>query len=553
MPRDEPSDLFVVSHVGRDLLQSAALFRSEALVVWEYVSNGLQYVEPGRRPEVRVHLEGRRKTIRITDNGRGMSWEDLQRFFVMHGENQDRRMGRPGRGMFGTGKAAAFGIAEVLRVTTTRGGLKSRVELRRTLIERMGSGDAVPVVVLEKDRPSPEPNGTEVVVEEIRLQRLDQAKVVRYIEQHLARWRDRNAQVFVNNRLCEVAEPEVNWERVFRPDLRVAPQLAGVELTIRVARAPLDEESRGVAVYSNGNWHENTLAGGEGKECAQYIFGEVDVPALESDASLPAAFDMSRSMRLNPENETVRMLYGFLGPSVEEVRRELVAADRTRRETEEAKRLARQAAEIADLLNEDFRVFQRQVAAAHGSPNAAGLDATHRGGDSDLLGPGDAVLGRDTGTLGSPGAEGDSSAGGGAPRNLRPTLERDPDQGASLGDPAGRGRSGQTGGGFRVRFDSVGRNEKRAVYLESERTILVNLDHPQMAAARGDGSVEEITFKRLALEVALTEYAVALAQLLANRDELVEPSEALFHVRDTIDRLTRKAALLFERGRLTAS
>ena len=31
----------VTTHVGRDLLQSAALFKHEHSVVWEYVSNGL--------------------------------------------------------------------------------------------------------------------------------------------------------------------------------------------------------------------------------------------------------------------------------------------------------------------------------------------------------------------------------------------------------------------------------------------------------------------------------------------------------------------------------
>ena len=39
--------LKVTSHVGRDLLASAASFKNEAVVVWEYVVNSLQYVDPG--------------------------------------------------------------------------------------------------------------------------------------------------------------------------------------------------------------------------------------------------------------------------------------------------------------------------------------------------------------------------------------------------------------------------------------------------------------------------------------------------------------------------
>lgn len=552
MPSTEhPIDLYVVSHVGRDLLQSAGLFKSEALVVWEYVSNGLQYVDSGTTPEVRVHLENRRKAIRIEDNGRGMDWPALQQFFVMHGENVDRRQGRPGRGMFGTGKSAAFGIGDTLRVRTVRGGKRSEVLLRRKAIEAMASGDPVPVETVAREVPTEEPNGTQVVIEDIRLRRLDQAKVVRYVEQHLARWRDRGAQVFVNNRLCEVAEPEVNWERSYRPEPAQAELLGDVELKVRVARAPLDEESRGVAVYANGNWHENTLAGAEGKECAQYIFGEVDVPQLETDTAVPPAFDMSRSMRLNPENRVVRALYAFIGPRVEEVRKELVRAEKQRRETEEAKRLARQADEIAGLLNEDFREFRRQVAAARGRASVApGAEAVIPGEpDDDLLTPGGAVPGEEAGQEGSLGADGDDGGSGGPPRQLRPTLERKPG-GPEEGTPATRRAGKGSGGGFRVRFDAVGQAEKRALYVAAERTIVVNLDHPQIAAAKGTGSVEQTPFRRLALEVALTEYAVALAQLLAGSDELVEPSEALFHVRDTIDRMSRKASALFLEGAL---
>ena len=114
----QADQIFVRSHVARDLLQNAALFKTDKLVIREYVSNGLQYTDPGTNPVVRVFLDSKRKCIRISDNGRGMDWASLQNFFVMHGENIDRKQGRPGRGRFGTGKSAAFGIADKLQITT---------------------------------------------------------------------------------------------------------------------------------------------------------------------------------------------------------------------------------------------------------------------------------------------------------------------------------------------------------------------------------------------------------------------------------------------------
>jgi hypothetical protein len=80
-----------------------------------------------------------------------MDWQSLQEFFVMHGGKQDRRQGRPGRELFGTGKSAAFGIDETLRVRTVNGGRRSEVVLRRRDIEAMSSGDPVPVQTVEKE------------------------------------------------------------------------------------------------------------------------------------------------------------------------------------------------------------------------------------------------------------------------------------------------------------------------------------------------------------------------------------------------------------------
>src|SRR5690348_3282172 len=115
MVAQEPDpDLVVTTHVGRDVLAQAAQFKTEAPVVWEYVVNSLQYLDPGVQPKVEVTV--RRSGITISDNGSGMDEHRLRHFFTMHGENLERRAGRIGRGKWGTGKSAAFGIASSLRV-----------------------------------------------------------------------------------------------------------------------------------------------------------------------------------------------------------------------------------------------------------------------------------------------------------------------------------------------------------------------------------------------------------------------------------------------------
>ena len=71
----------------------------------------------------------------------------------------------------------------------------------------------------------------------------------------------------------------------------------------------------------------------------------------------------------------------------------------------------------------------------------------------------------------------------------------------------------------------MGTESYRAQYVSDERTIYINLDHPQLVAALGIGLIEDPTFRRLAYEVGFSEYAVALASELASRDEYLDPSD----------------------------
>ena len=100
-------------------------------------------------------------------------------------------------------------------------------------------------------------------------------------------------------------------------------------------------------------------------------------------------------------------------------------------------------------------------------------------------------------------------------------------------------------GGFAVKFADMGPDEFRAKYQRDERTIYINLDHPQFVAARALGSLEEPTFRRLSYEVAFAEYAIALSTELAARDEYLDPSDPIVDIRETLNRVARKGAALY--------
>ncbi len=538
------NELVVTSHVGRDLLQGSQHFKTDRSVVWEYVVNSLQYVDPGVSPRVVVTMNEKRKVIQIGDNGRGMSFDDLDHFFTMHGENPDRAEGRIGRGMFGTGKSAVFGIADELKLSSVKAGRRTSVRLRRDEIERMKDGAPIPVEVLERDQTTGEPNGTVVTIGGIHLRRLDRAGVISYIERHLAHY-PADVEVFVDHHLCEYREPEVAEQRRFEPSGEDARLLGSASLTIKVAKGPLLEELRGIHIFSHDNWHESTLAGSERKPMSEFIFGSADIPALEEYEGAIAPFDNTRSGRLNPANEVVAAIYRFIGPRIDEVRRELVARERERARSEDAKKLAEQASRISEVLSEDFAAFrvklQRVKSAAIGRDLGKSFETI--GGEEGPWTEGGDELASPIET------DGDTAPGGGGegadPPAFPTPVEKD-SEGSTTGSPSGGTETGKRSprGGLSIEYRNLGISEPRGSYRIDGRVILINLDHPQVEAAYKLGGPEEPNFVRYAAEIAIAEYAVALATELAETYTI--PDEAIFDIHDTIDRVSRRFAALYQ-------
>ncbi|MDP7078122.1 MAG: ATP-binding protein, partial [Desulfobacterales bacterium] len=354
-------ELYVTTDVSRDLLQSSGIFEHERKVVWEYVSNGLDYVDPDVIPVVKVHLDNKNKKITVIDNGRGMDFEGLHNFFTMHSENLDRKKKHLVRGIFGTGKSAAFGIAGVLMVTTIRDGKRSKVELWRKDVKAAETKDRVPVRVLEKEQPTSDANGTIIEIEKVFLKHIDQVSVIDFIQRHLAKW-SKDATVFVNNQECEYKEPPVREVHIFKPEGDFKKVLGDVELCIKVSKMHLDEDSQGITIYSHGYFFETTLAGSERKDQANLIFGEIDVPELnnQDNADIPA-YDVTRRMKLNKKNPLVQKIHAFIGIHVEQVRKKLVEEEQERKKSDRAKKLKTEASKIAEIINRDFLLFSKKL------------------------------------------------------------------------------------------------------------------------------------------------------------------------------------------------
>lgn len=144
------------------------------------------------------------------------------------------------------------------------------------------------------------------------------------------------------------------------------------------------------------------------------------------------------------------------------------------------------------------------------------------------------------GPIGGNGGSEQSSAAGGK------RYETTPDGSDTTVDRTkGRPRRNPNAGGFKVDFANMGAEEARAKYERDNRTIFINLEHPQIAAARQRGGREDPSFRRLSFEVAFSEYAIALASEMAGAGHYLDPVDPITDIRSTINRLAVAGAKLY--------
>jgi len=492
------------------------------------------------------------KTIVIADNGSGMSRADLRQFFKMHGENLQRKKGKRVRGRFGTGKSAAFGIANLLEIETTKDGKRNRVRLSRKRIEEAKDGNEFPVEELlidESIATDQSSDGTRVFISDFNNSKLNFDQTIQYVERHLGRYKSR-ANVIINGHTCRFNEPASIKNYIFTPENdELIDRLGQIELNIKVAPKPIASDFNGIDILSYGIWHETTLGDSDKKDLSNRIFGEVDVEKLEDYQGPIPAFDNTRNNQLNRANPLVVTLLGWIGNHIEEVRKILVQEEEEKKRSEQFKKLQASSKEIEKILNEDFNSIIDQYELARKVNAGKSLKmSTKEGAEGETI-PGDGLLPSRWQSAGHERGDGKSQGvlppgEGETPRLHGPNLI-DGDQTGSPKDkenkPAPRK---QTRGVFSIQWVNGSPEEERSEYKKEERTIYINLNHPQVKAAQkaSNGSLESRQFREIAYEIAVVEYAIAVQYERAENEEL-DTFDALYEVGSIIDRVSRKITL----------
>ena len=200
------------------------------------------------------------------------------------------------------------------------------------------------------------------------------------------------------------------------------------------------------------------------------------------------------------------------------------------------------------MLNTDFQTQRQRLRDIRAATSRSGAAAASFGGgagggnDQDLW-----VEGIDEpGVVERPTDKGEATEGGHGPSPTIPKIGRPDPEGEDVVSPAGgQGEQKRPRGGFSVEFRSLGEDEDRSLYDSPAMTIIINKDHPVVAAALRREGIESISFRRLSYEIAFSEYAIALSYEMVNRDPAMPGDDVLYEIRATLKRITRGAAPLY--------
>lgn len=542
-------------HAGRSVLEEAKRFSNEGKVVGEYVKNSWQYTD--NPPTVEVFVNHDEKSIRIKDNSNGMSKEIIEdQFLVLHQENLERKLGKKGRGEYGTGKVAALGIGEALRVRTVKDGFLNEFEIHRKDCEANISLDGVKVRWTHSNIKTTEANGTIITIVDFNLNRkINTRQIKDYLQSKTLTEKIYKHPIKLSLDAEELKVKEIPFVKEFtggefEPNESQFKSFGKSDLRIKVASRELEVDERGISVFCDGIFKAFIKNPNAPKN--QFIFGEVECPKLADESLVPPVFDSSRREELNQDQPVADDFFKYISICVDKVRKILEKESNDRKQKERDEILKKESEKMKDFFNQDFKQhnleFQKRIAKVRG-------DLDYKEDVAPELGETKIVIGKDFAVNieeGNQGAgihdrhndgEGGDNENPSSNGKLNPTDELSNNYGKKSDLKKKRSMSG----GFNFEWDNLGVEDKRAKYDDVTRTITINLDHPLISRIDKmvSGQRGSSAFLRASYEAAIFEYAVAIA-IKKSQSSLCDDTldEGVLQMQELVDNLLKKMANL---------
>ena len=560
----------MTTDAGRAVLDSATDFTNEGKAVGEYVKNSWQYTD--KHPNVEIIVDQQNKSIHIKDDSRGMSIDDLRtRYIVLHKRNIDSQKGKIKRGEYGTGKAAALGIGEILRVTTVHNNLINQFEIHRADCEdEIKSAKSVPIRwhPENQNKKTSKNNGTTIDIEgflydrPISIQSIKDFLQTKTLPEKKAYTHEENGievNTIINLTLNEekIEEEEIEFSKEIPITLSDEEKkyFDSMDFTIRIADRRLKPDEQGIRIFCNGIFKAFIKTPLANK--SEYIFGDCECPKLMTEKH-PPIFDSNRDNQINEDNKFGSDFKRFVMRHVDIYRKELEKEDKENKKKEKDEITKKEEQKMKEFFNSIFKEqeleFQKIAAKARGNIDKKD-DFVPELGESKI------TFGKDFGIKIVDGDEGI-----GIP-NIQPSPNPDPnpnpnpnhdpkttnekfEKDINSNESKGKERKAKkksSGGGFDFKYENIGKAEDRADYNPEERIITVNLSHPFIEklykASNEDTSMPK--FRRGAYEAAAVEFAAAIV-ILKGKSNMYENtlSDGVTQMQKILDDAIRKMSAL---------
>lgn len=536
------SNLKMRVNIAKNLLQTADQFKDAPSAIWEYVSNSLEYRESPFGIVIGIQMD--KEKIVIIDNSDGMDEKILHSFFTVSGENLARKNKQASwmkRGQFGTGKLAAFGIADELKVETVKNGKKNIAFLSREMINSTPeTSNEIDLDITVANEDVDEPNGTKILINALNI-KINQKEVIRKIEREIAHLRDYDIKILINDYLCEIKPLDIVKNYIYQTEGPIKERYGEIDLDIQISRAPLEKSDQGIKIYCGQNLIGVDGGGVTDKECGNLITGEINIPELEIPINNISPFDQTRSLDLNLNHLGAKELVLFISPKLEKVRKILLDEKSKERNSEQSKKLSKLSEDLSSKLNKEWTDLKRQINEIRLQTNSMIVSSIfHEPGKDDEIESidfGDDLLVSDGAEIriGEESFEPNST-------NETPQLDLEEDsEGAKKGKKVSGKKSTRPRGGFLVDHEARGEEAQRSIYDKDNLKIIINTDHPSVVSClRGcKGNVEDINFVRLYYEIAFREFEHSFAQELIYDNSNYPPEDLLFEMRALYDRVAR--------------
>ena len=333
-------------------------------------------------------VDGKPVEIKVTDDGHGLSFEDIKNKFLVIGRNRrvdegDTRSPKFGRlptGKKGLGKLALFGLAKTITIRTRRGGKISEFVLDWESLSN-SHGSYLPEVVIQ-DQVTSDPDGTEITLTNLKRESpfdfqglADSLSRIFIVDKNfqlllISPAGDRVA--ITNERKYSTIESEFEWDVSAAAILPTSSEYAG-QMTGRLitAKKPIPPASglRGISLFSRGKLVNapEFFSNSTSSHFYQYLTGWISVDFIDL---LPEDVISTNRQSIDWEHPEMTKLRAFLSGIVSQINSDWRTKRKDLKDRELKDQTGIDAQEWLSTLPENIREQASQIVQTLGGEDA---------------------------------------------------------------------------------------------------------------------------------------------------------------------------------------